>query len=443
MAKQKTKGKYLPNAILICVLGLVLMFLSGLSSEHINIIETFITEEGGGWSATSLQAPITAGNVACIFLTFIYGTLFVKYGVKKPLMITSIITAIGVFGIVAANGLDCNGGTESGNYIMMFISLMVVRCGCMMFQMGTFQLVANWFIRFRGQAMGIVTIGPPLFSVIGTATMSKLIQKFWGGDYRPFYSALGIIILVAFVLIWLLIREYPEDVGLYPDGADHSPLSEKGMQEENLTVKEVLTDKKAWQVIISYICLLFVLNSAMGSMAVRFIMLGGTELWLSQGTTFLAIGAACGLVMSYVFGLLDDKFGSIVPSIILIFCELAVVLALMFMPASGSTPLFVLWAAGIACITGGVPTMNPCIVTYVFGRRKYQSANRIIMAIQCIPTTFGALLLTSLISSGKSNAAYTLLLVLLAVGLITFITMLKIPDANKEDRMYAEAQKNK
>lgn len=124
MAKNK---KFLGYAVLLCILGIVFMFLySGLQNDQINIIQAFITEKGGGWKASSTQLPMTVGNFICIILTFLYGTLFIKFGVKKPLIVVMIITAIATLGIAAANGLDCNGGAASGNYVLFFISLFVV-----------------------------------------------------------------------------------------------------------------------------------------------------------------------------------------------------------------------------------------------------------------------------------------------------------------------------
>ncbi|MFR5117198.1 MAG: hypothetical protein ACLTDV_09360 [Eubacterium sp.] len=85
MAKNK---KFLGYAVLLCILGIVFMFLySGLQNDQINIIQAFITEKGGGWKASSTQLPMTVGNFVCIIwlCIFIYGTLFIKLGVKKPL----------------------------------------------------------------------------------------------------------------------------------------------------------------------------------------------------------------------------------------------------------------------------------------------------------------------------------------------------------------------
>ena len=438
--------RFLGYAILLCILGIVFMFMySGLQNDQINIIQSFITEAKGGWSASATQLPMTVGNFVCIALTFVYGTLFIKFGVKKPLMIIILITAVGVLGIVAANGLDCNGGAESGNYGLFFISLFVVRCGCMVFQMAGFMLVANWFIRLRGRIMGIVTLGSPLFSVIGTSVMTTLIQNNFGGDYRPFYVGIAVILAVIIVVVAFGVKDTPEDAGLFPDGADRAPQSEAGSDEVHLTVGQVLGSKKAWLLIISFGAFQFIINACMGSMAVRYITLGVSEegvpyVWLTA-LTYLAIGAILGIPMSFVFGVLDDKLGSVWASIILGLCELIPVLALMLQPEGGSVPLMIVWGFGVACMTGGVPTMHPCITAFAYGRREYQSANRIIMAIQLIPSAVAAMMMVTLISMGQATLAYIILIVIIVVGLLAMLPMLKWEDANAAERDYVGKKK--
>ncbi len=432
MARNK---KYLANAILLCVLGVVLMFLySGLQSDHINIITAF-----SSWSSNAIQYPLTVGNFICIPLTFVYGSLFMKYGVKKPLIVVMIITAIGVLGIVASNGLAINDG--AGNYALFFISEIIVRCGCMINQLAGFMLVANWFIRYRGQAMGIVTIGSPLFSIIGTSVMTNFITIHLGNDYRPFYVGIAVIIVVVCIVVAVGVKDTPEDAGLYPDGADHPPVSETGANDEvQLTVKEVLKMKKSWMLITSFGAFQFIISACMGSMAVYFMWLSGTmdpTVYWVPATKFLAMGAALGIPMSYVFGFLDDKFGSVVASIVLGLCEFMPVLALMFQTGDNKA-LLLLWGFGVACMTGGVPTLHPCITSFTFGRREYQSANRIIMTIQLIPYSFASLMMSTLITMGKAKTAYGILVVIIIVGIVALIPMLKMKDANAADRMYGE-----
>lgn len=430
MAKNK---KFLGYGILLSILGIVFMFLySGLQNDQINIIQAF-----SGWSGDATMAPMTVGNFICIVLTFLYGTMFIKFGVKKSLIPTMILCAVGCIGVAAANGLACNGG--EGNYVLYFISLFITRCTCMMLQMAGFQLVASWFVRFRGQIMGVITVGSPLFSVVGTAGMTTLITKKLGGDYRPFYIAIAVLLVIVAVVVAFAIKDTPEDAGLYPDGADHPLKSEGAGEEVKLTIKDILSTKKGWQVIISFGALTFIINACMGSMAMRYITLGGGEptIWL-QAVKYLSIGAILGIPMSYVFGLIDDKVGTVKAAIVLGLCELLPILGLMLQPEGGSKVLMLVWGFGVACMTGGVPTLHPCIMAFAYGRREYQAANRIIMAIQLIPSAVAAQIMVGFMQRGQTTTAYIMLLIVLAVGIITLLTMLGMKDANAADRDYGK-----
>ena len=430
MAKNK---KFLGYGILLSILGIVFMFLySGLQNDQINIIQAF-----SGWSGDATMAPMTVGNFVCIVLTFLYGTMFIKFGVKNSLIPTMILCAVGCIGVAAANGLACNGG--EGNYVLYFISLFITRCTCMMLQMAGFQLVASWFVRFRGQIMGVITVGSPLFSVVGTAGMTTLITKKLGGDYRPFYIAIAVLLVIVAVVVAFAIKDTPEDAGLYPDGADHPLKSEGAGEEVKLTIKDILSTKKGWQVIISFGALTFIINACMGSMAMRYITLGGGEptIWL-QAVKYLSIGALLGIPMSYVFGLIDDKVGTVKAAIVLGLCELLPILGLMLQPEGGSKVLMLVWGFGVACMTGGVPTLHPCIMAFAYGRREYQAANRIIMAIQLIPSAVAAQIMVGFMQRGQTTTAYIMLLIVLAVGIITLLTMLGMKDANAADRDYGK-----
>ena len=462
MLKNKKFAFY---TIAFCILGILFNFMySGLQNDQINIIQSF-----SGWSSSETMLPLTAGSLLCIAATLIYGTLFIRYGVKRTLIPCIIISAIGCIGIALANGLTVYNG--EGNYALYFVSILLIRVTCMCFQMSSMQLAASWFIKYRGRVLGIVTLGSPLFSVVGTSMMTSFIATNLGGDYRPFYVGIAVILVLMAVCTGLFIRNTPESVGLYPDGANTAPKSE-AIEEVRLSIGQVLKQKKAWQLIISFGIFQYIIVCAMASMTTWFMQLaadnadlvaqfaasseslaatyagleaGGQTtmfLFVAQAAKWLSVGAILGIPMSYVFGMLDDKIGSVKASIVLGITELLPVLGLLMQSYSvrntGSCSVIwlVIWGFGVACMTGGVPTLHPCITAYCYGRREYQSANRIIMAIQLIPGSFGALVTTNMITSGNGEAAWIGLLVLIIIGIIVTATMLKIPDANKADRAY-------
>ncbi len=291
--------------------------------------------------------------------------------------------------------------------------------------------------------MGVITAGSPMFSVFGIGLLTSLVGKFGLSAYN--YLA-GVLVLVAIVTAFG-IKDTPEEAGLYPDGSEKPPKSDSGEGETEISVKKLLSEKRAWQLIISYGILQFVILCMMAYMAVRYISLSGPDdipnLFVSKALLWLSVGAAAGIPMSYVIGWIDDKLGSIKASLILNILFFFAVVPLAIMPVGGSVPLMIVWAFGVACMTGGVPTMHPCITSYVYGRRLYMAANKWIMTIQAIPMAFGLAFMGYFNQAGNLDMAYYILIGLLVVSFVTILSMKDIKDANEADREYGKALEEK
>lgn len=191
--------------------------------------------------------------------------------------------------------------------------------------------------------MGVITAGSPLMSVVGIRLLTFLADKF---GLNMYVIISGCLILLALLTV-LFIKNTPEDAGLFPDGADHAPISESKSADESVTLKQILTDKRAWQLIISFGIIQFVTVAMMSYMAVRYIGLSTPNdvpnLFVSRAMFWLSIGAASGIPMSYVLGLIDDKLGSVKASLILNILFLFAVVPLAIMPVGGNTALIIIW----------------------------------------------------------------------------------------------------
>jgi len=378
--------------------------------------------------------PATVAGFVVVIFYLVCGAAFVKVGVRKILVPSTVL--LGVATILLGFS------TANANLTLYNVSLFFVRLLVVPLQMGGFMLCANWFIKYRGRVMGIITAGSPLFSIVGISILSAVYSSV--GKIDIAYLIFGGVVVLVGVLIWALLRDKPEDVGLFPDGSDHAPLTETD-ESEDVSLKEILTSKVGWQLIISYGIMQFVINAMMAYMVARYMMLCANadqpmELWL-EAVVYLSIGAALGIPMSYVLGWIDDKIGTIKASLILNILFFIAVIPLTIMPVGGSKPLMLVWAFGVACMTGGVPTMHPCSVSYVYGRKKYQAANKWIMTIQAIIMAFSLYYMGFFFDNGKADMAYYGLIIMLVVSLITIITMWNIPDANLADREYGQKSK--
>lgn len=87
-------------------------------------------------------------------------------------------------------------------------------------------LVSNWFVRRRGIALGVATMGVSLSGVVMAPVTTALIQ---GMGWRHCFVLFGALTL-ALVLpaVWWLVVSRPEEMGLRPDGDTeaHAPLAD-------------------------------------------------------------------------------------------------------------------------------------------------------------------------------------------------------------------------
>ncbi len=86
--------------------------------------------------------------------------------------------------------------------------------------------ITKWFIRKRGWALALGSIGVSMAGLIAPVTMTFIVDT-W--NWRVGYAAMGVFVLVAVVPVSFIMRRTPEDHGLLPDG-DSSDLTVQSNQ---------------------------------------------------------------------------------------------------------------------------------------------------------------------------------------------------------------------
>lgn len=77
-------------------------------------------------------------------------------------------------------------------------------------------VVAKWFVARRGRALGIAAVGTSLGGVLLPPMIASWIEDI---GWRAAYLHLAVLVPAVIVpLVWLVIRNRPEDMGLAPDG---------------------------------------------------------------------------------------------------------------------------------------------------------------------------------------------------------------------------------
>lgn len=167
--------------------------------------------------------------------------------------------------------------------------------------------IANWFIRGRGRATGLMLIG----TRGGMALMPLVVLLFISlSDWRAAFAALGVVVLVvAVVPPWLLVRRRPEDVGLRPDGDSSRTAaaipSHPTASDPVWTARQAVRTRAFWLLLFGT-SQLFIVGGATNFLLASHLEDNG----LSQGTavTVITVWALVGLGGGMLGGEIRDRF---------------------------------------------------------------------------------------------------------------------------------------
>lgn len=128
--------------------------------------------------------------------------------------------------------------------------------------------VGKWFVRKRGLAIGIASIGVGAGTMV-TVPVAGYIAKVYG--WQIGFAGIGVFVLIIGVGLsqWLMGKTKPEDYGLRPDGisAEKSgPASDSGsfdVPSSRPSILPVLKDSQFWVITVCYTLAVMAAMSAM------------------------------------------------------------------------------------------------------------------------------------------------------------------------------------
>ena len=222
----------------------------GIGTVAFGIFFRFMSE-GLGWSRGLLASALLVERGTAFVLSPILGPLVDKYGPRWVMMGGTIALGLGALLMGAVN--------SPWQFFVAYGGIMtvgVVALGSISSQTA----VAKWFVRKRGRALAIATMGLSGAGVIIPIPLAFLIQEF---TWRGAWIAVALFVFVIGAGASLVMRRQPEDYGLLPDG--EPPLVNQASQgisrtqqtvsltteEVNLTMREAARTAAFWLLIVS------------------------------------------------------------------------------------------------------------------------------------------------------------------------------------------------
>ena len=376
-----------------------------------------------GWSFSSVSVPFTIANYVLILLSFWFSTYILKNGTRKFAVAAFGALAVGTFLI----GIAYAGTT--GMYWMYLAGAVITKFAAQMVQLVTFQLCANWFSSTRGRILGIITIASPLNSAT-SITLLTLGKDAIG--LTACYVIIAGILLISTIMAARFAISRPEELGLTVDGISTAETSEKvdektekEVYHSKWKISELLKTPETWALAIGFGIFNGTIGPIMGFFLIRMAEVGVET---SMALTVISSASLIGIFLSYVFGYLDDKLGTMIAARIL---GVTFVIACVLFYFADASHMILIWIAAVmmASIVGGTPNLHPSSIIYVFGAREYQAANRVISIIIGVFASFGVQLMSILLDkTGSLSLGYAIFAVLCVMGTICMFMVRKSYD---------------
>ena len=240
--------------------------------------------------------------------------------------------------------------------------------------LATSKLVANWFDRKRGTALGIAATGVSVSGVIMPFVSAQIIESYGWRDGFLIYGLFTLCIVVPLVLRLVVTR--PEDVGQRPDGDAHDsaeqeqPKAQPGRAptlpaKAATSMRQVARDRNFWVVVAVFGLIFCCMSATLTHMVPRITDLGHD---LRLASLIMSLCAGLGVLGKLTFGALADKWP--------IARIIAMVIAVQFvgqfvMYANTNLALFAIGAALFGYGVGGVVPLHGSVVAQTFGRERF------------------------------------------------------------------------
>lgn len=226
--------------IVVALAFITMMFVVGTFVSSGVLFAALVSEYD--WSRATTSLPFSFALVSYAATAWLAGRLFDRYGPRWLFPIGTTCLGLGLIASTYAHtpwqlcltwGLLVGQGFNLAGFVTHSA------------------LVAQWFRRYRGVAIGLAISGSSIGGLTIVPAMQYLVDQI---GWRTAYTLLGWVIIICLApmnALWQ--RHHPADLGLYPDGlppdtdtATSDSLQHEQQSESALTLRDALHSPPFW-----------------------------------------------------------------------------------------------------------------------------------------------------------------------------------------------------
>ena len=365
------------------------------------------------------QWPMSIISLAFSINLVLYGLGGLVSGRLLDQMAPRWIMTIGA--CVAASGFIATGFVQTPGYLYLTYGVL---CGIGSAGIGAVvsaAAVGKWFVRRRGVAIGLASIGIGVGTMLLTSVSGWIVKNY---HWRSGFLFLGIIVLIVggFVSQLLMRRSSPEEYGLLPDGdrsVIRTPHGESTVSSPSqVSSKTVLSDHRFWVIVICFTGAIIVQMMVFVHQVTYAVDSGIGR--IAAASSLGAIGVAS-IFGRFFFGWLSDhisdpKYSALLGYLIMT-CGMVVLITVQ------TAGMLYVYAMILGFGYGSLAPMMPVLVSDRFGREVLGSAYGLLTFFTASIGGIVGPLLGGIIydTSGSYTSAWCLdiaILILISLGIL-------------------------
>jgi MFS family permease len=315
-----------------------------------------IAQDFGG-SRLGIAFGLTVTSVVGAIVAPYVGRALDKYPLRRVMGVGATFMAFGFLGLSYVRN-----PTEFYLVLGIFIGFGASSMG----NLATSKLVANWFDRRRGTALGIAAAGVSLSGVIMPYISAELINSYGWRQGFLVYGLFTLLVVLPLVLRFVISR--PEDIGLRPDGAMPVVRSQGDAPEPakpRLAMRDVFREHNFWVIVATFSLIFCCMSATLTHMIPRLTDNGYS---LVQASLVMSLCAGFGVAGKLTFGWLGDRLAMRKVMSIVICLQFT---GQLLMYLSMDLMIFAIGASMFGYGVGGVVPMHGATVGKTFGRERF------------------------------------------------------------------------
>ena len=362
-----------------------------------------------GWDRSAIALTMSIYLIVGGLMGPVFGRLVQQYGPKKVMSVCAVCAGA-CFILVSF--------TQSLWYFYTVYALLAVSV-CGMGVIPASSLLANWFDKRRGTAVGFSMVGISAGGLL-LAPCVGMVSTAYG--WKTAFLGIGLLVwCLALPVICLVVKNHPSEMGLLPDGGQQKGetigMVKKAGEEIDLgwPADVVFRSRAFWCIFISFFLAPF---AQMGVLQhqVPLIMDAGTS--EAMAATVLGVTAGVGGFGKLSFGRISEAWPF---RYVVLLCFGLQALAVAILLYAHSVLMVWIYAVIFGFAMGGVVVLMPLVVGHFWGLISYGVLLGAIWVAQSLGGSLGTYL-SGLIYDHWGNYDYALYLFITAyvLSIVTF-----------------------